>query len=261
MKGVLLFAFNNDIVDYYNMAIETAKRVNYFLNLPVSVVTDSSTNINEYSYKFDNVILANKDTSNKKDNNVWINKGRYRAYDLSPYDETIVLDTDYLINTNNLNKIFDLYDDFMVHNTTNFLLEPNHVQEQLSKESFPTLWATLIAFKKTNKTKQIFECLQMVQENYMHYVSLYNIPSTMYRNDYGLTIATRIVYNHLVDNNNYIPWDLAHVNNHIKVYKNTNNSYNTSYTLINESGKRPEYIEVKDYDFHCMNKTTFMELV
>jgi len=40
-KGILLFAFNNGTVDYYKMAVATAKRANQFLNLPVSVVTDN----------------------------------------------------------------------------------------------------------------------------------------------------------------------------------------------------------------------------
>ena len=48
MKGVLLFAYNNGITDYFEMAVRTAKRVKQFLNLPVSVVTDLSTDIEKY---------------------------------------------------------------------------------------------------------------------------------------------------------------------------------------------------------------------
>jgi hypothetical protein len=111
-RGVLLFAFNSDTVDYFKMAVATAKRANQYLNLPVSVVTDESTDLSQYDYKFDNIIIQVPNKDNRTiENNVWINKGRYSAYELSPYDETLVLDTDYLINSDTLLKPFELYDD------------------------------------------------------------------------------------------------------------------------------------------------------
>ena len=140
-KGVLLFAFNNGKVDYYSMAIATAKRANKFLNLPVTVVTDSATDLTKYDYEFDNVVVVEADRTNLNAlNEVWINKGRYQAYTLSPYDETLLLDTDYLINSDTLLKPFDLYDDFMCHNRTSFLMIPGHEQEMISEASFNTLW-------------------------------------------------------------------------------------------------------------------------
>ena len=66
-KGVLLFAFNNGTVDYYKMAVATAKRANQFLNLPVSVVTDNTVNPDNYNYTFDNVFIETADKSNNKD--------------------------------------------------------------------------------------------------------------------------------------------------------------------------------------------------
>lgn len=255
MKGVLLFAFNNQTTDYYKMAIATAKRANKFLNLPVSIVTNTES-ITDTSYTFDNVIIQNAETDNEKDRNPWYNKGRYRAYDLTPYDETILLDTDYLINSDRLLSVFDMYDDFMCHDSTFFLTEGSDT-EYVSDRSFKTLWATVIVFKKTERVKHIFECLEMVQKNYNHYINLYHINSPMYRNDYGLTIAARIVDGHFDNKQNYIPWDLVHVNRYVKVFKDSD----TEYTLLNETGKRPEYMKVKDIDFHCMGKETFMELV
>ena len=36
-KGALLFAFNSPKYNYYEMAVATAKRINHFLNLPVTI--------------------------------------------------------------------------------------------------------------------------------------------------------------------------------------------------------------------------------
>ena len=74
------------------MAVATAKRINHFLGIPVTLVTDSESLPEQQSYTFDNVIIADADKTNKRDWGLWYNKGRYRAYALSPYDETIKLD-------------------------------------------------------------------------------------------------------------------------------------------------------------------------
>lgn len=264
-KGVLLFAFNNGITNYYDMAVITAKRVNHFLNLPVSIVTDTDSLPTTPTYKFDKLFIVKADDSNQKDRKVWINKGRYQAYDLSPYDETLLLDTDYLINSNQLLKIFDIYDDFMCPNRTYFLIdERGYQQEKVSVSSFNTLWATVIAFKKTNKARQIFECMKMIQHNYMHYVNLYNMYSAQFRNDHALAISNRIVYGQLEEYSMYIPWALTHIKNELIVEKLTESIYNTSYKVYKQTeiqGKtKIEYCMVNDMDFHVMNKNTYMEI-
>lgn len=256
MKGVLLFAFNNETVDYYQMAVQTAKRVNKFLNLPVTLVTDSKSLPETTTYQFDKVIITDAQSDNEKEGKVWINKGRYRAYDLTPYDETLLLDTDYLVNSDMLLKPFELYDDFMCFKNIKYFMNLEATQEFISNNCWQTVWATVIYFKKTQRTKQIFQCLEMVQKNYSHYIKLYNIPSTMYRNDYGLTFALHIVNGNMENKRDYIPWHLMHVNYDVKVKKLSDTSYQLS-----KQNKRHEYINIVDTDFHMLNKENFMELV
>lgn len=251
-RGVLLFAFNNGVTDYYEMAVRTAKRIDKFLHLPVTVITDSNTDITKYENVFDNIITEKSDTSNIKDKALWLNKGRHKAFDLSPYDETIILDTDYLVNSDTLLKPFELYDDFMCHNSTSFVMVDNQV-EKVSNKFIDTAWATVIYFKKTNRAKQIFECMQMIQDNYQHYINIFDIPNTMYRNDYSLTIALWIVNGHKINQQDYIPWNLLHLNNQVTAHRVSD----TEYVFLNDKQK---YIRLKDTDFHLLNKKNFMEL-
>lgn len=265
-KGVLLFAFNNGITDYYKMAVSTAKRINHFLNLPATVVTDSNTVLDNYDYKFDKIIVIESDNTNKNlKNQIWINKGRHQAYNLSPYDETLLLDTDYLINTDTLLKPFELYNDFMCHNKVNYLMMPEMGQEKISKHSFDTLWATVIYFKKTKKTELVFDCMKMVQENYQHYIKIYDPIVGFYRNDFALTFALRIINGQLEEPEHYIPWMLTHVPKEVEVRTNSTSDFNTNYTLLYDNTQRfkvkKEYINIKDMDFHMMNKENFMEIV
>lgn len=264
-RGAILFAFNSPKFNYFAMAEHTANRISHFLNLPVTVVTDESSLPENPKFKFDNIILVEPDRNNRRDWGIWINKGRYQAYELSPYDETILLDTDYMVNSKKLLKLFELNTDFCCHDNTSFLMQPGVPQEVLSVYSYKTLWATVVKFSKTNRAKQIFDCLKMVQENFEHYANIHNFIAATYRNDYALTLATRIANGHVLPSTDIIPWDLLHVGKNTTIYSNKNDPVNTEYTVMFDNWKkgklRKEYIIIKDMDFHVMNKKNFLELM
>lgn len=261
MRGVLLFAFNSPTVDYFRMAEYTAKRANKFLGLPVSVVTDTNTDLSAYEYQFDNVIIVDSDNSNSRSQEVWINKGRCQAYDLTPYDETLLIDTDYMINSNQLNKLFEFYDDFMVPNKVSYVMFDRAAPEMLSEKSAESLWATVIAFRKTEKVKHIFQMMSMVQDNYPHYVQLHNILGYTFRNDFALTIALRTIYGQTEDHSNYMPWNLLHANKEVTIHRKTDTSYIAFKTTYIRGKERTEFCMLNDTDFHCLSKETFMELM
>lgn len=264
-RGALLFAFNSPKFNYYQMAEATAKRINHFLDIPVTVITDSESLPAKSNYKFDKVILTNPDRNNKRDWGVWINKGRYQAYQYSPYDETLLLDTDYMVNSNKLLRTFDMPTDFCCHDTTSFLMHPNAVQEVLSVYSFNTLWATAVMFRKSSRAEQIFNCLKMVQENFDHYAVLHGFVAGTFRNDYALTLALRMVNGHTTVKEDVIPWNLLHVGKNTVIHKNNDTEFNTEYTVMFDNwqrGKiRKEYMTIKDMDFHVMNKQNFLDLI
>lgn len=264
-RGALLFAFNSPKYNYFKMAEYTAKRIEHFLQLPVAVVTDEQSLPEIPKYNFDKIIIVEPDKTNTRDHSIWINKGRYQAYNLSPYEETLLLDTDYMVNSNKLSMLFDSPTDFCCHDTTSFLMNPDAAQEVLSVYSFQTLWATVVMFKKTLRSKQIFECLEMVQKNYDHYANIHNFIGGVFRNDYALTLALRIVNGHTSIKSDVIPWNLVHVGKNTSVYKDYNDEFNTQYTVLFDNWKRgkirKEYCTIKDTDFHVMNKENFMELI
>jgi hypothetical protein len=247
------------------MAVATAKRINHFLNLPVTVITDESSIPDNNNYIFDKTITVTPDKTNRRDWGIWINKGRYQAFELSPYSETLLIDTDYMVNSTKLLKTFDLPTDFCCHDTTSFLMHPGVPQEMLSVYSFNTLWATVINFKKTKRYEHIFQCLEMVQKNFEHYANVHGFISSTFRNDYGLTLATRIANGHIMPIEDIIPWNLVHVGKNTSVYRNNDDVLNTEYTVMYDNwqrGKiRKEYNTIKDTDFHVMHKENFMELI
>src|SRR6056300_1158386 len=107
-NGVVVFAFNTDTIDYVKIADQTSKLIEKNLGLPITLITDKNS-----EPKFnDNHVLT---VVNDKNDNVrtidsvqyqWRNKGRYLAYELSPYTKTVLLDTDYLVLDSSLNDVF-----------------------------------------------------------------------------------------------------------------------------------------------------------
>lgn len=265
-RGAILFAFNSPRYDYSSMARFAARRIKHFLNLPVTIVTDKeSLNIDVDDTTYDQTILVTPDKNNFRDWGQWINKGRYMAYELSPYDETLLLDVDYVVNSKKLLKIFDFYDDFCCHNKTSFLMYPNSPQELLSSYSYETLWATVVAFKKTDRAKQIFDCLRMVQENYEHYGNIHSFVGGVFRNDYALTLALKIANGHIDNKRDYIPWNLLHVGKTTRLYKESDDEFDTEFTVMHENSQRgksrTEYVTVRDTDFHVMDKSNFLSMI
>ena len=106
----------------------------------------------------------------------------------------------------------------------------------------------------------------MVQHNFEHYANIHGFIAPIFRNDYGLTVATRIVNGHASLKEDVIPWNLLHIPpKDIALHKNNNDEFNTEYTVLfdrwNKSKIRKEYTILRDTDFHVMNKENFMELI
>jgi hypothetical protein len=254
-KGVVLFAHNSTSTNYFKMAIYVAKRVNQFLDLPVSVITDKDSYVHS-DYSFDKVFLQTPDTTNYRKRQPWINKGRFQVFDMTPYDETLVLDTDYVINSSKLLQTFDYNSDFVCHNTCRFIFE-NIPPERIGKNGFISLWATVMRFRKTSRVQQIFEMMKMIQFNYEHYGALHKFDSGTFRNDYALTLALKVANGHLDRVEDFLHWNLLHVGLKVKVYKETD----TDYVLIHHEKEKNSYIKLSNTDFHMLHKDNFLELI
>lgn len=258
-KGILLFAHNSPVHDYYSMAEYCAKRIKRFLNLPVSIVTD------EESYRpsdlFDKVMFVLPDKSNKNKKEIWINKNRFLAYNYTPYDVTLLLDVDYVVNSDLLLKAFDFVDEISAHRTIQFVNHYKYNQEALSGFSHQLFWATVIVFRKCQKAKHVFDCMAMIQDNYRHYSILHNFLSQQFRNDYALTLAMDIVNGHVVNNKDILPWDLVHVGKNAWIEKLQDTEFKVHFDNVINNKVRKEYIIVKDMDFHLLDKNRYAELI
>jgi hypothetical protein len=212
-KGVVVFAFNT-AVDYVAIADQTSKLIQRNLNLPVTLITDHDA---KPEFAYDQVIRGDQQgaTYRTEDMNVqWRNFGRYLAYELSPYSETILLDTDYLVLDDSLLKLFATEWDYklMHHNVD----ERGSSYEMMGQTSLPFIWATVVLFRKTEKARMLFELVGKIQRNYNYYRLLYNIREGNYRNDYAFAIANIIISGYAINESQGIPWKMFTLTNKIE---------------------------------------------
>jgi hypothetical protein len=195
-RGVVMFAFNTPTVDYVEIAARAAKLVKHTLNLPTTIITDEH---------IENT-LVNKRIGEYEGGTEWRNGNRFSAYDLSPYDETLLIDSDYLMLDISLYKVLNTLEDYqIVHNNRMLATDAAYT---MGVTSLPYVWATVIAFKKTQKAKQLFDLAGKVQRNYAYYCKLFQIDQSNFRNDYAFTIANHVLNGYATEEKCKLPFTM-----------------------------------------------------
>jgi hypothetical protein len=183
-RGIVAFAINTATTDYESIAEQTVALAARVLDLPYTVITeDHMSHMNWHNYRYD-VDLGNEVE--------WKNFGRNLSYELSPYDETLVIDVDYVVQDAGLLKIFDLPWDYLLQRTARSLND-EYVPNIMGAHSLPYIWATVFAFRKTARAKAFFDLVQRIEANYHYYRELFNVESRSYRNDYAFAMADTIL--------------------------------------------------------------------
>mgnify|MGYP001201305154 CR=1 FL=1 len=209
-KGVLLFAQNNHTIDYIKQAIFCAKKIKKHLKIPVALATDNPDYLKKnypfYERYIDHVIPTEyytctqtrtyRDGTMSKRDLEWKNHNRSTAYDITPFDETIVMDTDFIIGNSNLLNAFDTNQDFLIyrHITDVNTDRPDEFRfNKISDRSVDMYWATVFYFKKTESMKLFFDLITHIKQNWNFYRLTYQIPNKTYRNDFAFSIAIHIL--------------------------------------------------------------------
>jgi hypothetical protein len=241
-RGIVAFAYNVDTIDYVSIARSTLALASKQLNLPYTLITDRELKNELHTMRHD------VDTGEFIK---WRNVGRHHAYNLSPYEETLVIDVDYLILDTNLNKIFDVNWDYLLARNSHALTA--QWSSTMGSNSLPYVWATVFAFRKTEKSKMYFDLIGRIQRNYAYYCALFNVDSRNYRNDYAFAIADTILNGYAIETKS-IPGSILAVDQSIQsmtvkdkhiVVKDKNKSYVLPRTNLHVMSKA--YLQSNDF--------------
>ena len=187
-KGILLFCFDTDDLAYHKILERCVHLAKKNLKLEITVVTDFNTYRKCKPLGFINYKFIEPELGNKKNGQEWKNIDRHMAYDLSPYDTTLVIDIDYFLFSDNLKSFLDTKYDFLISKDAHDLSNRNSF-DMRRFSMIDMVWATVLVFRKTKKTKMIFEMVKYVKEYYTYFLDLYRIKDRRFRNDYAFAIA------------------------------------------------------------------------
>lgn len=270
-----MFAHNNDLFDYGTMAYAAALSAGHHIDVPISLVTDEQTwktllcdypRAEEY---FENPILIEHQNTHQRhfalaDGSMrkakYHNTSRLDAYELSPFDETLLIDTDVLIQDTSLQLVWGSSAYVMMnHEISELILATDNTQIKLSDKSLTTFWATICYFRKCKVTEDFFALSKYVEEHYEYYGALYGFPTSLVRVDYIMTIAAHIMSGYVHGAKSIVePLPVEDTvfawNDDILIGFDEDRS-----TFLTKSGGRD--FPVSTYrTVHCMNKDSMMNM-
>jgi hypothetical protein len=262
--GALIFAFDNEQTDYVTMAQWSARNIRRHLNIPTAIVTNVDTT-DPRVVGFDQIITAQPATGGTRwfeDYQAtvsWHNAGRTDAYTLTPWDQTLVLDADYVVASDQLKTLLNSNQDFLTHACAYDITGVNYFTDlnEYGEYRMPMSWATVMMFRRCEHSELIFDCMKMIKNNWQHYKNLYKIATSTYRNDYALSIALNIVNGQTLEYQS-IPWGLASLTPEHTVTKTSEDCYRIDYM---DRDNRARWITLHNQDFHAMGKQHLEKII
>jgi hypothetical protein len=262
--GALIFAFDNESTDYITMASWSARNIRRHLNIPTAIVTDANPRDPRLSGS-DQVIPATASAGGTRwfedyqATVTWHNAGRTNAYTLSPWDQTLVLDADYVVASDQLKTVLDSNQEFLAHASAYDITSTNNFSglNNYGEYHMPMSWATVMMFRRSTHAELIFDCMQMIRDNWRHYKDLYRIAGPTYRNDHALSIALNIVNGQTLEYSS-IPWNLASITPEHTVTRTSKDCYRIDYL---DRDNRTRWTTVCNQDFHAMGKKHLEKII
>lgn len=282
-KGFLIFAHNNEEVDYGKLALVCSLMLKSKLkHSDVCLVTDQGTidwlrqsmgeemvsyafqHIEVLSYdvvKAKNAMRNFRDSASTTKSLTWLNSTRSSAYELSPFDETIMIDSDVLVQDNSFDLVWENDEDILINRDVLTLEHklPNQNEIRLDGMGIPMYWATQVYFRKGERAKLLFNLVEHIKQRYEYYQYVYEFPGKLFRNDYAFSIALHML-NGFLENNEFASFPSPVILSSFDRDELIGVKKNELKFLVNDVDESWQYrlSNVKGITVHCMNKYSIL---
>lgn len=167
-KGIVVLAQNNENNDYVEQACLLAMSLKNHNTTLISLVTNDTVP-EEYINLFDKIIpIPFNDSANASE---WKVENRWKIYHASPYDETIVMDTDMLV-LQNIDTWWKFLSNYELYFTSNVLTykgtkaNTGYYRQTFIENNLPNLFAGFHYFKKCEFAQEFYHWLELVVNNW-----------------------------------------------------------------------------------------------
>lgn len=275
-EGILIYCFNNREVDYARMSIISAYFAKENLKKPVSLITDQSTidwMITAKLYEkteriFDKIILVErpKHVNNRILHNgsnkytaPFLNNNRYSAYELSPYEKTLLIDSDFLILNDALNEYFKIQQPVLLGERIKDIYDRKrlgYLDRFISETGIKMRWATTVLFDRSDESRIFFDLVKTIYDNYDTFGSIFRFNTLQYRNDISFSVAEHIMNGFIPTEKYYLPPILTTLD------KDVLYSYDHKKLtfLIDENLQQNYFLTaIEKQNIHIMNKKSLID--
>jgi hypothetical protein len=258
------------------MSIISGGLAKKYLNLPVSLITDQSTvdwmktsgTFDKASQVFENIKLIDRPVS---DNTRRLNDGqesktvpflnstRSKVWDLTPYDETLLIDSDYLIFSDLLNQYWHLADSVLIGKAMNDVQGQRigFLDKNVSDVGVHLYWATTVMFKKNERSKLFFDLVDNVKTNYSYFADIYRFSSSQFRNDIAFSVAKHILDGFETNTKENLPPVLTAIDKDI-LHSVCEKTGKLTFLISNASADKFYLASVNGVDVHIINKQSII---
>jgi hypothetical protein len=259
--GAVIFAYNNEKIDYVSIAAWSAKNIRRHLEIPVCLITDVPPIVGYFDQVVCTGELSGANTRHFGDvgHVTWHNLDRMSVYGLTPWDQTLVLDADYVVASDQLKTVLACQENFVCHKNAYDITGKDTFDglNVFGRYCMPMWWATVMMFRKSTRAQMIFDAMTMVRDNWTHYRRLYSNNQPTYRNDHALSIALNIENGHTLQTQD-IPWSLASITPDHQLEQLSQDHYRINYV---DGENRPKWLDLRGQDFHAMGKQQLGDIV
>jgi hypothetical protein len=204
----------------------------------LSVITDQEVN----STLFDKIIRMPVDFAS---NSEWKIENRVQFYDLTPYDETVILDSDmlFLSDVSHWWSYLKNYDLFLTNKVTTYrgdrVSENNPYRKAFIFNNLPNVYSAFAYFKKTQLTSDFFTLVKQIILNWNMWTPQYtsNYVQKFPSIDLAMAIAVDIMdIEHEVTSNHSFP-TFTHMKGRIQGWKNSAEDWDRYIGIYSSDGE------------------------
>ena len=274
-QGILIYAHNTREVDYALLSVISAGLAKKHLSMPASLVTDDSTvswmkqsQIFHLAEKvFENIIVADRPITNNQrrlydgENNStvpFVNVNRDTAWNLTPYDRTLLIDSDFLIFSDVLNKYWNIDCDLLIGESINDIYSQDrmkYLDRHVSDTGVKLYWATTVMFTKNQNTRLFFDTVNHVKENYRYYADVFRFDHRQFRNDIAFSVSKHILDGYVESNLGTLPPILSALDRDI-LYEV--NDQRLTFLIDHKLDSNYCAAAISGVDIHIMNKQSII---
>ena len=247
-RGYICVAQNNKDTNYVRLAYALALSLKNTQSKvsKLSIVTTNNVP-KKYRAAFDKVIKIKNDRAKQVD---WKLHNIVDLYEYSPYDETVILDSDMLFLTD-VSHWWDKLSERDLWFTTN---TKTHKDEETFKETIyrqefiknelPSIYMAFSYFKKSDKATELFDLTKLICENWGFFVKEYlsKQKPKVFSTDVAFALAIKLLQ---IENECTLPQLTFPYFTHMKP---RNQNWNMDHYTVNEDWRKYTHVEFDKFN-------------